>query len=185
MELSQFGSGFGNFGGFGQTVQPAPTSWLDVLGTGIGAIGNILTARTMARAQPSYMGQPIYGATGGIAGPLGQVLIGAGSSVLGGMLGGGGGAGIIQSSTPGIFAGGPMDYFRPDFYTATRGGYRAKPVVAVSGPSGQMTFYRNAGQFLIGTNDGAIRKRIDKSIRRLGFGGGRFGARKSVRRRRR
>lgn len=63
------------------------------------------------------------------------------------------------------FGGAEVD--RSGFFTPTRAGWRARRVVAVETPSGDMEFYRSAGKFLIGTKDAGNLRRMRRVTRNL------------------
>lgn len=132
--------GFGNFQGWGGGG--SSVDWGGILGGIGGAIGGILADRRRAR-------QPLT-AMPFVAGPLGRAapwLLGGGlGSILPDIFGGGEG-GVIQPSTPGVFAGGPLDVFRPDFFMAGRSTIRAKRLIAVNNPvTGNIHYWGHLGQ---------------------------------------
>lgn len=170
MELSGLGlSSTGGFGGFGNSATGA--GWGDVAVAGISAIGNILAARQAAKAYGSgpiynaFQAPPGYGGVGGVlAGAAGSMI----PDLLGGMFGGGGGT--MTSSTPGVFAGGPLDVFRPDFYTAGKQRYIPRRLIAVNTPNGGISYWRHVGQPIAFSGDRGLARRIAKVARKLGGG---------------
>lgn len=172
MELSGLGfSSFGSFGGFG-TAPSGGTSWLDVLNTGIGALGNVIASRQRTSSSSFVPMLPSLPSLGGIV---------ASGGLLGSLLPGGPPSGVMTSSTPGVFAGGPLDAFRPDFYRAGAQSYRARKLIPVQSPSGELSYWRHVGRPVAFSGDQGHCRRLAKVARKLG-GGARCGSTKRRRR---
>lgn len=136
-------SGFGNFQGWGGGG--SAVDWGGIIGGIGGAIGGILADRRRAR-QPLTAMPFVGGAVGPILGRAAPWLVGGG---LGSMLPDifGGDAGVITPSTPGVFAGGPLDVFRPDFFVSARSSIRARRLIPVSNPvTGNIHYWGHLGQ---------------------------------------
>jgi hypothetical protein len=173
MELSGlgFGSTFGSFGGFGNAAQSGGTGWLDVLNTAIGGVGNIIASRNASRSGSGFVQLPA-----GVS----SVLANGAGGLLGSLLGGSP-SGVMTSSTPGIFSGGPLDAFRPDFYVSGGSSVRARRLIPVQSPRGEISYWRHVGRPVAFSGDQGHCRRLAKVARKLG-GGARCGGTKRRRR---
>lgn len=104
----------------------------------------------------------------GAAGAAGS-LITAGAGALSDYLGGGSMANeMVVSSTPGVFAGGPLDVFRTGFYRASGRGYSPIRLLPVQTPSGGISYWRHVGRPIAFSGDRGLSRRLAKVARQLG-----------------